>query len=265
MEYIFALKVLMSFLVAGTWITAATLIAERYGSKIGGLLTSLPSNIVVSLLFVALTHHAKFAAEVSLAVPSGMSVLTIFLFVFIILLRYGIVLSSILSILSWFALAFIANMVKIENLVIGIILYLGITLLAFYLLESVFKIRSTHSKEKKYTVAQIGIRSVFSGSAVSGAVLISSFAGSYWAGIFSTFPAVTIPTIIILSINQSTKFAQATAKILLLSLTNIIVYSLGVYFTYPVFGIIIGTLVSFIGSCIYVWVLHRVLKRLSLE
>ena len=49
-DHFFVIKVLISFVVAGIWIAGATLLAERFGSKIGGLITNLPSNILISLI-----------------------------------------------------------------------------------------------------------------------------------------------------------------------------------------------------------------------
>jgi len=37
-DLVFLVKVIISFFVAGIWISAATLLAERMGSKIGGLI-----------------------------------------------------------------------------------------------------------------------------------------------------------------------------------------------------------------------------------
>ena len=62
MDYTFWYKLLLSFLVGGCWVTLTTIIAEKFGSKIGGLLGGLPSTIVVSLLFIGLTQNAEVAS-----------------------------------------------------------------------------------------------------------------------------------------------------------------------------------------------------------
>ncbi len=217
MEYSFIIKVFASFIVAGTWITIATLIAERYGSKIGGLIASLPSNMAISLLFIALTNNPGFAAQATLAVPAGMIVYTIFFSLYLILLRYGAVKATILSLILWFMLAFAIKAIKINSLYVGILLYLLITLIAFNILHSVIKIRTVKNKRNSYTRWQIILRAAFAGTAVASAVVIASYLGNYWGGIFSTFPAATVSTIVVLSINQNVKFAQAAGKIFLLS------------------------------------------------
>ena len=65
----FVLRVVASFVVAGVWIGAATMISERYGSKVGGLVGNLPSTVVVSFIFITLTQDLSFALVASVAYP----------------------------------------------------------------------------------------------------------------------------------------------------------------------------------------------------
>ena len=44
----FILKLALSFLIGGLWITVASVAAERLGSKIGGVIAGLPSTAVVA-------------------------------------------------------------------------------------------------------------------------------------------------------------------------------------------------------------------------
>jgi hypothetical protein len=48
MDNIFLLKLALSFIVGSLWITMGTVLAERYGTKIGGLVAGLPSTILIS-------------------------------------------------------------------------------------------------------------------------------------------------------------------------------------------------------------------------
>ena len=69
MDTVFLLNVFLSFVLAGTWISFATILAEKFGSKIGGLIANLPSNILISYLFIALTSSPEFVAEISVSLP----------------------------------------------------------------------------------------------------------------------------------------------------------------------------------------------------
>ncbi|MEW5924142.1 MAG: DUF3147 family protein [Candidatus Zixiibacteriota bacterium] len=256
------IKIAVSFVTAGIWISAATFLAERLGSRVGGLIANLPSNIVVSLVFVALLHNASFAAEATPAVPVGMLIDTIFLFIFILAATRGLMVAIILSLISWLALAIVAAKLVYSDWTINIILYVVITVLLFFALGRLIKIPDAASSKKKYSLNQLLIRALFAGAVVAATVILSTFAGTYWTGLFTTFPAVLLSTMVILAYNQSIAFAQATGKILILSSSNIVVYGIGVYVTYPTLGIVWGTIISFVAAFAWVWLLSPVLKRL---
>jgi len=263
MDKIFIIRVIISFFIAGIWIAGATLLAERLGSKLGGLVTNLPSNILISLIFVVMVNGIPYVIDALPAVPIGMAINMIFLFVFIIALQYGLLLSTIISLLIWFGLAIAAAFLNYDNLFVNVVFYIIMSFITFIVLEKVIKIPSAKKSNKKYTPLQMFIRAVFAGSIVASVVVISKFFDAYILGIFSTFPAVLLSTMVILGINQGKEFAQATGKVLVLSSTNIVVYVVAVYFTFPRFGIILGTVISFICSFLWVCLFLPVIRRIK--
>jgi hypothetical protein len=263
MEKYFLWKVLISFGVAGVWIGGATLIAERLGSRKGGLLSNLPSTVLIALVFVALVKDAGFAARAAEAVPMGMLIDTLFLLVFILTLKSGLIRSVIISLGTWFILAFLARQIRLSNITINIALYVLVTVASFLILEFGFDIPPQKNRGKKFTPAAILLRAAFAGSVVAGTILISGFAGTYWVGLLSTFPAVMLSTMVILTVNQGPDFARATGKIMILSSTNIIVYALGVHIAYPALGIPAGTVLAFLGAFLWVLLLFPLIARIS--
>lgn len=260
---IFLIRVIASFFIAGIWIAGATLLAERLGSKIGGLLTNLPSNILISLLFVALVNGIPYVVNTVPAIPLGMTIDTLFLFVFVVCLKYGLALSTTISLLSWFILAYAATLVRLENLFVNMVVYCVVTLIAFVVLDRFFEIKSVASNGKQYTGKQLLIRAFFAGSVVAAVIVISKLFPPYIVGIFSTFPAVLVSTMVILAINQNKEFARATGKVMVLSSSNIVVYGLALYISYPRLGLIRGTIVSFLAAFIWVWLLHPIIRRIK--
>ena len=253
----------MSFIAAGIWIGGATLIAERLGSKRGGLITNLPSTVLIALVFVSLVKDARFAAEATNAVPVGMIIDTLFLLVFIILLKIGLIKTIMLSLTTWFVLAIIARHIHSSSMALNIIIYFLVAIAAFLLLEYKLDIPPKEKSRKKFTAGTIIMRAVFAGSVVAGTTIISAFAGTYWVGLFSTFPAVMLSTMVILTLNQDAAFARATGKIMILASTNIIIYALGVSITYPRMGIFLGTVVSFGLSFCWVMLLYPLINKIS--
>ncbi|MFH1297213.1 MAG: DUF3147 family protein [Bacteroidota bacterium] len=256
----FYIQVLLSFVIAGSWIAVLTLLAERFGSKIGGLIANLPSNILIALIFISLTQGVGFVREMIPAIPIGMMIDSIFLVVFVLLLRYNLLVSILGSLGSWLVLAVIANRIQLELLWINVAIYFGVTILAFLFVEYGWKIPAVGKSGKKYTAGQMAIRAAFAGGIVGGVVLISHFVPAYLTGIVSAFPAVLFSSMVILAVNQGKAFAQATGKVMILSSSNIVVYVLGVYFTYPLLGITAGTVISFVVAFLWVVLLRPVIK-----
>ncbi|HLP61129.1 MAG TPA: DUF3147 family protein [Candidatus Deferrimicrobium sp.] len=257
------IKAIVSFVIAGLWIGGFTLLAERLGSKKGGLLANLPSTILIALVFVALVQDARFAARATGAVPIGMLIDTLFLFVFILTVKSGLVKAVFFSLSTWVVLAYLAQKIHSTNIAVNILFYFIITAAAYIWLEYVVHIPAQEKSRKKYTPGAFFIRVLFAGSVVAGTTIISSFAGTYWVGLFSTFPAVMLSSMVILTLNQGANFARATGKIMILSSTNIIIYALGVSLTYPTIGIVFGTIVSFAMAFLWVMLLHPLVQKLS--
>jgi len=263
MDTLFLTRVLLSFLIAGSWIAIATLLTERMGSKLGGLITNLPSNILISLIFIAITQGVDFVKQAVPGIPIGMLIDTFFLLIFILLLKYSLFLSIAGSLLTWFLLAIIAALLKYDQLIPNTIGYLLITAASFVFLEKAVVIPSQNRSGKKYSWKQILLRALFAGGVVASVVFISSILHPFAVGIISTFPAVLLSTMVILAVNQSREFARATGKVLVLSSTNIVVYGLGVYWSYPRYGIIIGTIISFLLAVAWVWSFRPFIYKLS--
>jgi len=263
MEDLFVLRVILSFLIAGAWIGSTTLLAERLGSKIGGLFTNLPSNILISLVFVAIQNQVPYVIDMIPSIPVGMTIDTVFLFFFVVLLKYGLVLSTVVSLLIWALFAILATTFPMDNLLFNLLFYLAFTAVAFLVLEKVIRIPSAEKSPKSYSKGQMLIRAVFAGGMVASVLVISRFLNPYVVGIFSVFPAVLLSAMIILTINQSKAFARATGKVLVLSSTNIVVYGLAVYFTYPKLGIALGTLISFLVAFLWVLFFRPIVQRIK--
>jgi hypothetical protein len=258
-HYIF-LRVALAFTLAGSFIALLTLLAERFGSTIGGLIANLPSNILITMIFISLTQGNDFIHQMVPAIPLGLLINTFFLLVFVLLMRFSLAVAIAGSLATWLCLAVAAGSVQLTNLWINALIYLVVTFLVWLWTEHRAGIPDLGRSGKRYTPAQMTARAVFAGSIVGGVVAIAHFVPAYLTGIVSTFPAVLFSTVVILAVSQGKAFAMATGKVMILSLTNILIFVLSVYYTFPVLGVAGGTLVSVVLAALWVkYVLHRVI------
>ena len=244
----FLTKVILSFVTAGLWIGAATTAAERLGSKIGGLIAMLPSTIVVSFIFIAWTQGLAFTVEAARVVPVGMAIDVMFLLVFVMGLKKNLPCALACSLLTWITLACTASFLDLTIWAANVSAYLIVLVIVFFIMERRLHLKSVRGNRRHYTLTQITMRVVFAGSVVSGSVIGAHVAGHVWAGIVSTFPAVMLSTLLILSLNPDRNLAGGTSKILVAASTNIVVFALIAAWAYPVWGLAMGTIVAYAGA-----------------
>jgi hypothetical protein len=80
------------------------------------------------------------------------------------------------------------------------------------------------------------------------------------AGIFSSFPTILLPLLLIIHFNHSNLQARTIIKNTPFGLTSVVVYSFLVYLTYPTIGIFWGTIIGLVSSVLVIVIQTKVLK-----
>ena len=259
----FALRVLASFVIAGAWIGTATMISERYGSRVGGLVGNLPSNIVVSFIFITLTQDLSFTAEAARAVPLGMTINNLFMLAFMVGARRGLGAAIGLSLAVWIGAVLAARAGGLPGWRLATVLFFVSVVVVFLVMERVMKLRTHNARSVRYSPGAVIARMIFAGGVVATSVIVAHSAGPYWAGLFSTLPAVMMSTLVILTRAQSPAFAGGVAKVLVLSSANILAFAFVAAVAYPRIGLATGTLVAYGAAVAWVVALRPVVARLS--
>lgn len=255
-------RIALSFFVAGSWIAGVTLLGERLGARKAGLIANLPSNILVSLLFMALTRGASYAAAATSGVPVGMTIDALFLAVLVLFLDRGIGVALAAALATW-ALAAAAMVLVVPQFSFAgsIVLFVAVSAVLFFIVDREVGRAKVEKKPVRFTWKTAGLRAIFAGSVVAGAVTLAQFAPPYMTGILATFPAVLTSTMVILTKSQGPAFAKATGKILLLSSGNIIVYTTCAGILFPLVGPWAGTAISFVASFVSVALIGAVTAK----
>ncbi len=261
MSSLFIQQLLLSVVVAGIWISAATLVSEKVGSKLGGMISNLPSTILVSLLFVGLTQTPEFATEATITVPLGMTLSTLFLFSYVALVPRGTGIALAGGLLVWLILALFSSFFQETSRITWTIIYFCVAISTYYLAEKKLKIPSLGKTGKKYSLVQVLFRALFAGSVVGTAVFVAQTGSAFWTGLFSSFPAVMLSSMVILTLSAGPGFARALGKIMLLASTNIVIYAYFAGLFFPVMGLTWGTIFSFLIATFWVWLLRPLFNR----
>ncbi len=254
----------LSFVVGSVWVTTVTIIAERFGSKIGGFIGGLPSTIVIALLFIGLTQSAADASQAAVMIPLVMGVNGIFIMIYLATVHHGLLKALAIALFFWF----IAN----GTIVLGGIKGLGVSVsgwlillgVSYYITEHVMVIASKGGIRVPYTLQQMLMRGMVSGFIISMAVLVSRLAVPVIGGIFSTFPVIFMSTLYITYRTGGPEFSRAVAKTLMLSgMINVGAYAIVAHFAYQYTGLIAGTFISMGVSVLSASFTYRVIRRLT--
>jgi len=228
----FWLDILLAFLAGGGWIMLITVTADRFGTKIGGFIGGLPSTIVVSLLFIGVVQGPATASEVTTVIPLSMAFSGIFLAAYALLAKKGFFIGLILSLLLWFLLSSLIIVFRINNFIFATTGYLILFLLAWLVFTKYLDIPSLGVVRPHFSAGYLILRGLFS-------------------GIFGAFPAVFMSTIIISYKSNGLEFSRSITKPLFFSgMINVIIYSTAVRYLYPGYGLVWGTMLSYLISMV---------------
>ena len=249
---IFLFKLLISFIIGSLWITGSTILAEKFGPKVGGVIAGMPSSIVIGLFFIGWTQTPLIAAQSAVIVPIAQGISALYIFMYSYLVRYNFHLSILVSACMWFVLTLGLVFFKFNNFGLSLLGYALFLLISYLLMEYVLQIKSIRGQSYHFSVSNIVFRAVLSGTIIALTVAFAKLGGPLVGGAFASFPAVFISSMIITYLSQGSAFSTGVMKILMLSgTTSVTVYATAVKFLYPMFGLIGGTISSFLISLVH--------------
>lgn len=264
MDTIFVAKLIMSFVLGGTWVILATILADKYGSKLGGLIAGLPSTAIFALFFLAWTQTPDFAVRSTTIMPIGVGIENIYVLILILLASRGLWLTLLGGFAVWFLLAYGLVVVGFDNYFWSLILYALSTIIIFYLIERVLQIKSTGGRKIVYTPKIILMRGLLSGTIIALTIVMGKVGGPIFGGMGAVFPALVTSTMIITYLSHGADFAISTMKSVVPGLIGLVIYSVMVRLTYLPLGIIWGTLLSVFVAFLSGYLMFRFwLKKLK--
>ena len=151
-------QTILPFFLSAASVIVIMYIAEKYGSKLGGILGTIPTNIVVALLFIALNKDAVFASESAIFIPAELGINIIFLLVFVLVVHRSTTLAFASSLTVWAILSYILLNAGLDNIYISLAIYVISLVTTVIILEWVKKIPSTGKVVVKYTTKKILFR-----------------------------------------------------------------------------------------------------------
>lgn len=250
----FIVKLVLSFIVGGLYIAFTIWVSEKFGSKIGGLITGLPSTVLLSLIFIAWSQNPQVAVLAVTVVPSAISACTLFLVSFIFFYRFGRLLAFAIGILTWFSLSSPLVILHTNNIFLSVIIAI-----IFFTFSTQFLKKFPYRKIGKfqYCHKDFVFRIVFTGSIVAGVVLLTKILGPFWGGLFASFPAAYLSSMYLLSEKYGINFTASVAKTMVYGSMGNVVFAITFFLVVPMIGIISGTIISYLFALIFAIFTYR--------
>ena len=249
MDLSFWFKLLLGFLVGSLWITLTTISAERFGSKVGGLIGGLPSTVVIALFFIGLTQSPRAAADATTVMPLAQGLNGLFVLTFMLLIPRGLWLSLVGSLLLWFLQSTLLYLLDIQLFWVSLLGWLILLIFCYLASEKWMKIPSQGKLIISYPPTQLAWRALFGGGVIALAVFMGKVGGPLLGGIFGSFPAMFLSTLVITSNMGGPGFSRPVGKSLLVSgLINVPLYEIMVRLLYPTIGLYWGTALALLFS-----------------
>ncbi len=249
MEASFWIKLGLSFLVGSLWVTLTTLSAERFGSKVGGLIGGLPSTVVIALLFIGYTQSQQVAAQATTVMPLAQGLNGLFILTFLLLIGRGLLPGLVGALLVWMIQSSLLYLLDIQSFLISLAGWLLLLCFCYLVLEKWMKIPSREKLKVSYPASRLIWRAMFGGVVIALAVFMGKLGGPLLGGIFGSFPALFLSSLVITYRTGGVDFSRSVGKSLLVSgLVNVPLYEIVVRYLYPVVGLIPGTVIALLFS-----------------
>lgn len=237
------IQIIIPFILSAIIVVTVTIIAERYGTKVGGILGTLPHLIIIAFVFIALNKDEEFASRAASVVPIEVGINIMFLFLFAHFSNRSLVTCLTISLAAWLACSVALVIIDFHDIYLSLVAFGACWITAVILFERVKGIGSVAQVKVEYTWKKLIARGSLAGVVIAFAVVMSNV-GSVLSGIFSVFPAMFLSTMIISHREHGPKFVSGLAKSMIFGTPSVTSYAVGVHFLYPEVGIIWGTLTS---------------------
>jgi hypothetical protein len=255
-------QTIIPFILTAIVIIIVTVIAEKYGTKTGGIFGTIPSTIVIAYIFIALNKSPEFASNAIAVVPAVIGVNIFYSFILVLLISRSIYYAFTGSLAVWAILSFILWYTNMENIYISVSIFFISMIVSFLALEKIKKIKSIGKVNVHYTFTKIVLRGMLAGTIISISVLLSNI-GEVISGIFSVFPVIVTSAVVISYYEHGPDFAAGIVKSMIIGSTSVIGYAVAIHFLYPIYGIIWGSIIAFAISLIIAIFNLKLLRKIT--
>jgi len=254
------IKVLVSILV----VILLSLIAERAGPRVAGVVSGYPLGAAISLFFIGIEIDPAFAARSAIFTAAGLSATVAFVGGYLLGLKaaegrrrmWALLLALLPALAAYGLAAWVLSLLPLNRVSAPLI---AITSMA--LASRVFRTIPDATIHEKI---QLGVAGTLLRALVAALIILvittaAQAVGPGWAGLFSAFPITMLPLLVIIQFTYQPAHVRTIIKNVPRGLGSLLAYALVVAATYTDLGVAWGTLLGYLAATLYLVLLeyHR--------
>ena len=219
-------------------------VAEKISVRLAGLLSGYPIGTAIILHFYGLEYGAKFAADAAIFNLCGLLASQCFAYTYYRTSQKttSLAVTSLLALTGYLLPAFMVSKTNPTRLTALAIALIATTLFCILLRDKKFK---QVAKSQAWSARLVAGRLIFTAALVLVVTGFADIVGPSWAGLFSAFPVALYPLVVLMHREYGPETAQNILGNFPYGLWSVIAYSLTVSLVYPLYGVILGTLLGF--------------------
>jgi len=243
--------VLLKTIITIMLILMLTWVAEKTSPQIAGILSGYPIGTALVLFFYGIQIGPDFAvATVPYNLLGHVSAL-IFVYLYYLGSRNSTlgstIFASICALGGYSAAAWGMSSMKPSLLAASAVSFAGIAFFSF-LFRSIPN--TTIDKPITYTPFMVLFRILVSTIMVLAITGLARSVGTNWAGLFSAFPLVVFPLLVLIHLNYGAQRAHTVLKNFPRGLWTVLVYSITISLAYGPYGVFLGTAIGYLAATI---------------
>ncbi|MGI6655454.1 MAG: hypothetical protein ACOX5Z_01230 [Desulfobulbus sp.] len=256
------LAVSMGMVITITWI------AERISSRFAGVLLGFPLGAGVTLLFVGIEQGAVFAGQCALWTMQGLPPTLLWCLGYLATARklegQGRAMALLLCLLASMAVYLLSAWLTVRLLPQSFAVRLVLALAGLTILALVFRRLDPGpvrlARPRPGPLAWLG-RALLTGLIVLAITECAKHVSSQWAGVFSAFPATILPVVLILHASHGADILPSLFREMPMGMLAIIVFSLVVAWSFPLWGVGLGMVMSYGVATLYLLLYEGILRK----
>ncbi len=258
---VFITKITISMAI----VIGLSLIAERASPRLAGILAGYPHGVAIVLFFIGLEQGTGFASQAAIYAIAGLAANVTLAFIYSLSCRYfkhtHLVAAPLFSLAGFFMLAAGLSALGV-NTMGAIVIAVAFVFAAGFLLRRGRDVRIDMTG-RRLSYGALFLRALLATLIVLVITGGARAMGPEWSGLFSGFPIVTFPLLLIIHFSHGRAPVVTMIRNYPTGLGSLIVYALSISLAYPLLGIYWGTLAAFTAATLYLWGFTTLLRRFA--